>query len=67
MDWSPKSTEPLVGPQSSPPPKTTSALSNEEVRRKIKRVDTDGSFSKTISTSIGGLWNETGTYTIMVN
>ena len=30
-------------------------------------VDTDGSFSKTISTSIGGLWKETGTYTIMVN
>jgi len=32
-------------PQSSPPPKTTSALSNEEVRRKIKRVDTDGSLT----------------------
>ena len=30
-------------------------------------VDVDGSFSKTISTSIGGLWKETGTYTIMVN
>ena len=30
-------------------------------------VDSDGSFSKTISTSIGGLWKETGTYTIMVN
>ena len=30
-------------------------------------VDADGSFSKTISTSIGGLWKETGTYTIMVN
>ena len=30
-------------------------------------VDTDGSFSKTISTSIGGLWKETGTYTIMIN
>ena len=30
-------------------------------------VDTDGSFSKTISTSIGGLWKETGTYTILVN
>ena len=30
-------------------------------------VETDGSFSKTISTSIGGLWKETGTYTIMVN
>ena len=30
-------------------------------------VDTDGSFSKTISTSIGGLWKETGTYTIMLN
>ena len=30
-------------------------------------VDTDGSFSKTISTSIGGKWKETGTYTIMVN
>ena len=30
-------------------------------------VDGDGSFSKTISTSIGGLWKETGTYTIMVN
>jgi len=30
-------------------------------------VDSDGSFSKTISTSIGGLWKETGTYTILVN
>ena len=30
-------------------------------------VETDGSFSKTISTSIGGLWKETGTYTILVN
>ena len=30
-------------------------------------VDADGSFSKTISTSIGGVWKETGTYTIMVN
>ena len=30
-------------------------------------VDADGSFSKTISTSIGGLWKETGTYTIQVN
>ena len=30
-------------------------------------VETDGSFSKTISTSIGGKWKETGTYTIMVN
>jgi predicted secreted protein with PEFG-CTERM motif len=30
-------------------------------------VEIDGSFSKTISTSIGGLWKETGTYTIMVN
>ncbi len=26
----------------SPPPKTTSALSNDEVKRKIKRLDTDG-------------------------
>ena len=30
-------------------------------------VDTDGSFSETVSTSIGGLWKETGTYTIQVN
>jgi len=30
-------------------------------------VDSDGSFSKIISTSIGGLWKETGTYTILVN
>ena len=30
-------------------------------------VETDGSFSETISTSIGGKWKETGTYTIMVN
>ena len=30
-------------------------------------VEIDGSFSKTIFPSIGGLWKETGTYTIMVN
>ena len=30
-------------------------------------VNTDGSFSETVSTSIGGLWKETGTYTIQVN
>ena len=30
-------------------------------------VETDGSFSETISTSIGGKWKETGTYTILVN
>ena len=30
-------------------------------------VETDGSFSKTISTSIGGLWKEDGTYMIQVN
>ena len=30
-------------------------------------VYTDGSFSETVSTSIGGLWKETGTYTIQVN
>jgi len=30
-------------------------------------VDTDGSFSETISTSIDGKWKETGTYTIMMN
>ena len=30
-------------------------------------VDADGSFSKTISTSIGGVWKETGTYTILVS
>ena len=30
-------------------------------------VDSDGSFSETVSTSIGGKWKETGTYTIMVN
>ena len=30
-------------------------------------VETDGSFSETISTSIGGKWKETGTYTIMMN
>ena len=30
-------------------------------------VDTDGSFSETVSTSIGGLWKEDGTYTIQVN
>ena len=30
-------------------------------------VETDGSFSETISTSIGGKWKETGTYTIMIN
>jgi len=30
-------------------------------------VETDGSFSETISTSIGGKWKETGTFTIMVN
>ena len=30
-------------------------------------VETDGSFSETISTSIDGKWKETGTYTIMMN
>ena len=30
-------------------------------------VETDGSFSETVSTSIGGKWKETGTYTIMMN
>ncbi len=30
-------------------------------------VETDGSFSETVSTSIGGKWKETGTFTIMVN
>ena len=30
-------------------------------------VESDGSFSDTISTSIGGKWKETGTFTIMVN
>jgi len=30
-------------------------------------VESDGSFSETVSTSIGGKWKETGTYTIMVN
>jgi len=30
-------------------------------------VDTDGSFSETIPTSMGGYWKETGTYTIMVS
>ena len=30
-------------------------------------VDTDGSFSETVATSIGGVWKETGTYTIQVN
>ena len=30
-------------------------------------VESDGSFSETISTSIGGKWKETGTYTIMMN
>ena len=30
-------------------------------------VESDGSFSETISTSIGGKWKETGTFTIMVN
>ena len=30
-------------------------------------VETDGSFSETVATSIGGKWKETGTYTIMVN
>ena len=30
-------------------------------------VNTDVSFSETVSTSIGGLWKETGTYTIQVN
>ena len=30
-------------------------------------VDSDGSLSETVSTSIGGKWKETGTYTIMVN
>jgi len=30
-------------------------------------VETDGSFSETVSTSIGGKWKETGTYTILVN
>ena len=30
-------------------------------------VESDGSFSETISTSIDGKWKETGTYTIMVN
>jgi len=30
-------------------------------------VDSDGSFSETVSTSIGGKWKETGTYTIMMN
>ena len=30
-------------------------------------VESDGNFSETISTSIGGKWKETGTYTIMVN
>ena len=30
-------------------------------------VDESGRFTNTVSTSIGGLWKETGTYTIMVN
>ena len=30
-------------------------------------VETDGSFSETVSTSIGGKWKETGAYTILVN
>ena len=30
-------------------------------------VETEGSFSETVSTSIGGKWKETGTYTILVN
>ena len=30
-------------------------------------VESDGNFSETISTSIGGKWKETGIYTIMVN
>ena len=30
-------------------------------------VETDGSFSKTIETSIGGVWKETGTYTVKVS
>ena len=30
-------------------------------------VESDGSFSETISTSIGGKWKETGTFTVMVN
>ena len=30
-------------------------------------VDSDGSFSETVATSIGGKWKETGTYTIMMN
>jgi predicted secreted protein with PEFG-CTERM motif len=30
-------------------------------------VGSDGSFSKTVATSIGGLWKETGTYIIMMN
>ena len=29
-------------------------------------VDTDGSFSETVATSIGGVWKETGTYIIQV-
>ena len=30
-------------------------------------VESDGNFTETISTSIGGKWKETGTYTILVN
>jgi len=30
-------------------------------------VDSNGSFSETVATSIGGSWKETGSYTIMVN
>ena len=30
-------------------------------------VETDGSFSETVATSIGGKWKESGTYTIMMN
>ena len=37
------------------------------VRAEQILVDSDGSFSKTIETSIGGVWKETGTYTVKVS
>ena len=37
------------------------------VRAEQIDVDSDGSFSKTIETSIGGVWKETGTYTVKVS
>ena len=37
------------------------------IRAEQMDIDSDGSFSTTVATSIGGLWKESGTYTVKVS